>query len=64
MYKINKVDMFYVSRHVGHFESDGNTWAYKFLLHCLQENQEDWNDYEQEEEIDYSSLRVQNLQIR
>ncbi|KAK2186653.1 hypothetical protein NP493_194g08016 [Ridgeia piscesae] len=27
------------------------------------ENEEEWIDYEQEEEIDYSSLRVQNLQI-
>ena len=30
----------------------------------FQENEEEWIDYEQEEEIDYSSLRVQNLQIR
>ena len=42
-------------------------WKFELIAECcvvLQENEEEWIDYEQEEEIDYSSLRVQNLQIR
>ena len=32
-------------------------------VHCIAQDDEEWNEIEEEVEKDYSGLRVQNLQI-